>query len=114
MKTSYVSDAADVDADALMDEPFATIGLDLSLLPVEQQVMLAQQLGIDKLDDDEMRAALGAVMTGADEEPWTDLQATLHIDAGRMVTFLNEIGMVDLEPQADPEQELEEITEDDG
>lgn len=109
METNYVSDAVDVPQEALMDEPFCTVRLDLSQLPVSQQAQVIDQLGPDKLADDEQRAAYGAVAAGADDEPWTDLEAVLHVDVGRAMTFLQQVGIFQAET---PEEDLREVNDD--
>lgn len=108
VETSYVSDAYDIPADALMDEPFATITIDLSHLSVAEQVSVVDQVGPEKLRDDEHRASYGAVKAGGEDEPWMDLQIVLHADVGGGINLLHQLGLMGDETPDDDLREAED------
>jgi hypothetical protein len=101
--------ASDVEGDdTVMDSPHVTVSIDMSQLPPEQAMALAQEAGLDQFDPE----AVGRLMVGEDA---TDLlgDATFHLPLGPGLTALSELGAVDL-PQEPPEapDEAVEATDD--
>lgn len=129
VETSYVSDIADIEQQHLMDEPFATLTLDLNVLNTEDAMMISQGLGFDKLNDEGQRV-MGDLMTGASDEMWGGVEATIHLDVESAIGLLQAGDLLELpeqeappaeeaadgegnETEMDPEEQLEEIAEED-
>lgn len=90
--------ASDVDGDdTVMDSPHITVSIDMSQLPPEQAMALAQEAGLDQFDPE----AVGRLMVEGDTDYIGD--ATFHLPLGPGLTALSELGVVEL-PQEPPEE----------
>lgn len=78
-----------------MDEPFCTLSLDLSQLPPGQALLLAQQIGVDRLGSED-KWKVGEIMAGEDVEFEGDIE--LHLDTGRALTLLDDAEIIDVQP----------------
>jgi hypothetical protein len=102
MTQGYASDI--IGDDTVMDDPEATIRIDLTQLPLRQALAVARAAGLDQQED----YIVGAMVKGNLDE--TDYQymndAVFHIPVEAALTALEELNVV-----SQPTPEVEEVDE---
>lgn len=95
MTEGYASDVRG--DDTVMDSPHVTVTIDLSQVPAQQALAIANEAGLDQQD-----AWIVGEMVKNDNVPCEVNDAEFHLPLGVGLTVLSEANVVDL--PSDPEQ----------
>lgn len=95
MGEGYISDASD---ETVMDEPQVTVSIDLTDLPPEQALSIAQEAGLQQES-----WVIGELAKGEKPDGFDMADAEFHLTLGEGLTALASVGAVDIEqePPAD-------------
>lgn len=91
---------SDIDGDdSVMDSPDVTVSIDLSTLPPEQALQIAQQAGFEQFDPE----IVGFLVQGKEIHRGS---AEFHLPLGPGLTALSELDVIDI-----PEEPPEDVNE---